>query len=207
MSTIQLLPPLLGIMGLVAAFIIYRVMSSYPAGEDKIKQIATAIHEGAMVFMHREYKMLGLFALVLIALVLISPLGVNTAIAFVVGAVCSAAAGYLGMYAATKANSRTTVAAHTDGQASALTVAFYGGSIMGLCVASLGLLGLGVLYIMFGSDPHSAHAIHGFGMGASTVALFSRVGVVFIPKAPMWARIWWVKSRKVSRKMIPAILE
>ena len=176
MSNIQLLPPILGLVGLVVAFIIFRVMSAYPAGEGKIKQIATAIHEGAMVFMHREYKMLGLFALALIVLILVSPLGLNTAIAFVVGAVCSALAGYLGMYAATKANSRTTVAAHEHGQADALTVAFYGGSIMGLCVASLGLIGLGALYIMFGSDPHAAHAIHGFGMGASSVALFSRVG-------------------------------
>ena len=71
---------------------------------------------------------------------------------------------------------RTTTAAHTQGAAAALSVAFYGGSIMGLCVASLGLLGLGSLYLVFGGDPHTAHAIHGFGMGASTVALFSRVG-------------------------------
>jgi len=85
-------------------------------------------------------------------------------------------AGYLGMFAATKANVRTTHAAQTSGAAGALTVAFYGGSIMGLCVASLGLLGLGSLYWYFGGDPEAVHAIHGFGMGASSVALFSRVG-------------------------------
>ena len=129
-----------------------------------------------MVFMHREYKLLLAFAAVLIVGILVSPLGTNTAIAFVAGAVSSATAGYLGMYAATKANVRTAVAANTEGAASALNIAFYGGSIMGLCVASLGLLGLGGLYYYFGGDPHTAHAIHGFGMGGSVVALFSRVG-------------------------------
>ena len=113
---------------------------------------------------------------VLIVGILVSPLGTNTAIAFVAGAISSATAGYLGMYAATKANVRTAVAANTEGAASALNIAFYGGSIMGLCVASLGLLGLGGLYYYFGGDPHTAHAIHGFGMGGSVVALFSRVG-------------------------------
>ena len=80
------------------------------------------------------------------------------------------------MYAATKANVRTAVAANQEGAAAALNIAFYGGSIMGLCVASLGLMGLGGLYYYFGGDPHTAHAIHGFGMGGSVVALFSRVG-------------------------------
>jgi K(+)-stimulated pyrophosphate-energized sodium pump len=108
--------------------------------------------------------------------ILASPLGTNTAIAFVAGAVSSATAGYLGMFAATKANVRTAVAANQQGAAAALNIAFYGGSIMGLCVASLGLLGLGGLYYYFGGDPHTVHAIHGFGMGASVVALFSRVG-------------------------------
>ncbi|MEM8498771.1 MAG: sodium-translocating pyrophosphatase [Pseudomonadota bacterium] len=176
MSDAMYLPPLFGILGLVVAFVIYQIMTKYNEGQDQIKKIADAIHEGAMVFMHREYKMLAMFAGVLLVLILISPLGVNTAISFVVGAASSALAGYIGMWAATKANSRTTVAAHEKGQAEALTVAFYGGSIMGLCVASLGLVGLGGLYWYFGGDPHTAHAIHGFGMGASSVALFSRVG-------------------------------
>jgi K(+)-stimulated pyrophosphate-energized sodium pump len=129
-----------------------------------------------MVFLAREYKMLSLFALVLLVAIFVSPLGVNTAIAFLSGAVSSALAGYLGMYAATRANVRTAVAAHHHGQGLALSIAFYGGSVMGLCVASLGLVGLGTVYWFFGGDPHTAHAIHGFGMGASTVALFSRVG-------------------------------
>jgi K(+)-stimulated pyrophosphate-energized sodium pump len=176
MSDYFMLPPLLGIGGLIVAFIIYHIMSRHNHGEDAIKKISDQIHLGAMVFMHREYKMLGIFAAVLVLGIIISPLGTNTAISFVVGALSSATAGYLGMYAATKANVRTTVAAHTHGAPEALTIAFYGGSIMGLCVASLGLLGLGGLYYYFAGDPHTAHAIHGFGMGASTVALFSRVG-------------------------------
>jgi len=176
MSDMSHLPPMFGVLGLVCAFIIYVLMTRYPEGDDKVKKIANAIHEGAMAFMHREYMMLALFAGPLFLIILFSPLGVNTALSFAVGALASAVAGYLGMFAATKANIRTTVAAQESGVSGALTVAFYGGSIMGLCVASLGLVGLGSLYWYFGGDPHTAHAIHGFGMGASSVALFSRVG-------------------------------
>ncbi len=171
-----MLPPLLGVAGLIVAFFIYHVMTRHDHGEDAVKKIADQIHLGAMVFMHREYKMLGIFATVLVIGIMVSPLGINTAIAFIAGALSSATAGYLGMFAATKANVRTAVAANKHGTAQALTIAFYGGSVMGLCVASLGLIGLGGVYFYFGGDPHTAHAIHGFGMGASTVALFSRVG-------------------------------
>ncbi len=176
MSSFTLMPPIFGVLGLVCAFIIYVLMTRYPEGEAKLQKIADAIHEGAMIFMHREYLMLLLFAVPLFLIILVSDLGWNTALAFAVGALSSAAAGYLGMFAATKANVRTTTAAQNSGAAEALTVAFYGGSIMGLCVASLGLIGLGSLYWYFGGDPHTVHAIHGFGMGASSVALFSRVG-------------------------------
>lgn len=171
-----MLPPIFGVLGLVCAFVIYLLMMRYDEGGEKVRKIAKAIHEGAMVFMHREYAMLALFAGPLFIIILFSPLGWNTALSFAVGALTSAAAGYLGMFSATKANVRTTTAAQTTGAAGALTVAFYGGSIMGLCVASLGLVGLGSLYWYFGGDPSTAHAIHGFGMGASSVALFSRVG-------------------------------
>ncbi len=167
----------MGVLGLICALIIYLMMVRYPEGDEKIKKIAAAIHEGAMVFLHREYLMLAMFAVPLFLLIFFTPgLGTKTAIAFAVGAICSAAAGYLGMFAATKANVRTTAAAQNVGAGGALSVAFYGGSVMGLCVASLGLLGLGALYWWFGGDPETAHAIHGFGMGGSTVALFSRVG-------------------------------
>jgi len=176
MSSYTLMPPIFGVLGLVCAFIIYVLMTRYPGGEAKIQKIADAIHEGAMIFMHREYLMLLLFAVPLFLIILVSDLGWSTALSFAVGAISSAAAGYLGMFAATKANVRTTTAAQNSGAAEALTVAFYGGSVMGLCVASLGLIGLGSLYWYFGGDPHTVHAIHGFGMGASSVALFSRVG-------------------------------
>ncbi|MCB1700241.1 MAG: sodium-translocating pyrophosphatase [Pseudomonadales bacterium] len=170
------LPPVLGLIGLGVAFMIYHIMSRHNHGDGKVRKIGDQIHLGAMVFMAREYKMLSIFALVLLVAIFVSPLGTNTAIAFLSGAISSALAGYLGMYAATKANVRTAVAAHHHGQGLALSIAFYGGSVMGLCVASLGLIGLGTVYWFFGGDAESAHAIHGFGMGASTVALFSRVG-------------------------------
>jgi len=173
MADLVLYPPILGGIGLLVAFLLYRIVVSYPEGDEKVRKIGDQIHSGAMVFMNREYKMLFLFNIVII-LPLYYFLGLYTAIAFAAGTVASAIAGYLGMFSATKANVRTTTAAHEEGAASALMVAFYGGSIMGLCVASLGLLGLGLLYYYFGAE--HAEAIHGFGMGASTVALFSRVG-------------------------------
>ena len=170
------IPPLLGVGGMLVAFVIYHIMTRHDHGDGVVKKIGDQIHLGAMVFMHREYKMLAIFSLVLLVGIFLSPLGANTAIAFTVGAVSSATAGYLGMFAATKANVRTATAAHNHGAASALSIAFYGGSVMGMCVASLGLIGLGSVYWYFGGDPATAHAIHGFGMGASVVALFSRVG-------------------------------
>ncbi len=174
---LSLIPPILGLVGLIAAFIVYGVVKSYDEGSDALKKIADQIHLGAMVFMRREYTMLAIFAAVLLALIFFTEaLGPYTAIAFVAGALSSAGAGWIGMYTATKANVRTTNAAHTQGQAAALSVAFFGGSIMGLAVASLGLMGLGLVYYFFGGDPHTAHHIHGFGMGGSVVALFSRVG-------------------------------
>ncbi|MGE0372153.1 MAG: sodium-translocating pyrophosphatase [Gammaproteobacteria bacterium] len=176
MVSLQMVPPVLGVLGLLVAFLLYAAIRRYPAGEGRIAEIAQAIQEGAMVFLKREYSILGIFVLVVAALILVSPLGMNTAFAFVLGAVASAAAGYIGMYAATRANVRTTMAAHTVGAPTALTIAFFGGSVMGLTVASIGLMGLGILYLMFGGDPESSFAIHGFGMGASSVALFSRVG-------------------------------
>jgi K(+)-stimulated pyrophosphate-energized sodium pump len=176
MSGYHVLPPLLGLAGMAVAFIIYHIMVRHNHGDGVVKKIGDQIHLGAMVFMQREYKMLAIFGLVLLVAIFVSPLGANTAISFLVGALSSATAGFLGMFAATKANVRTAVAAHTHGQDAALAISFYGGSIMGLCVASLGLIGLGSLYWYFGGDPHTAHAIHGFGMGASVVALFSRVG-------------------------------
>ncbi len=170
-----LIPPVFGIVGLIVAFVIFGLVMRYDEGPEKIQKIGAAIHSGAMVFMRREYSMLAMFAGVLLVILYLS-LGGATAIAYIVGALSSAIAGWIGMFTATKANVRTTTAAHEDGAAAALSVAFFGGSIMGLTVASMGLLGLGSLYYFFGGDPETAHHIHGFGMGASVVALFSRVG-------------------------------
>ncbi len=174
--TMHHLPFTLGILGLVVSFWIYRSVLRYPQGSSKVVEISDAIHVGAMAFMRREYSILFIFAAAVAVMIWFSDLGSNTAISFVVGALCSSAAGYIGMYTATRANVRTTVAAHERGRDAALNVAFMGGSIMGLTVAAMGLLGLGALYLAFGRDPATANVIHGFGMGASVVALFSRVG-------------------------------
>ena len=170
-----ILPPVLGFLGLLVAFLLFLLVMRFDGGSDEVKKIGDQIHLGAMVFMRREYTYLALFVAVLIVLSYIF-LGLNTAIAVTAGALSSSLAGWLGMFAATKANVRTATAASKEGAQSALSVAFYGGSIMGLCVASLGLVGLGGLYFYFGGDPETARAIEGFGMGASCVALFSRVG-------------------------------
>ena len=172
----SLLPPLLGLFGMLAAFVVYRLVMKYPDGEDKVKKIGDQIHTGALAFMKTEYKFLLIFIAVLVVLAQVF-LGAETAIAVIVGAACSSLAGFIGMYAATKANVRTATAAQQDGAAAALSVSFYGGSVMGLCVASLGLIGLGGLYYFYAANGAShVHALEGFGMGASVVALFSRVG-------------------------------
>ena len=169
----NLIAPGLGVLGLIIVVIIYQWITKQDGGSGAIKKIGEQIHIGAIVFMKREYKMLSIFALVLLVLLYIF-LGAASALCFLVGAVTSATAGYIGMNTATIANVRTAQAAHDKGSASALTVAFFGGSVMGLSVAALGLLGLGGLYYFFGAE-HS-EALHGFAMGGSVVALFSRVG-------------------------------
>ena len=169
----NIIAPALGVLGLLIVVIIYQWIKKQPGGSGAVKKIGEQIHIGAIVFMKREYQMLSMFALVLLVLLYFF-LGWESALCFVVGAVASATAGYIGMNTATIANVRTAQAAHDEGSASALTVAFFGGSVMGLSVAALGLLGLGGLYYFFG-ETHS-EALHGFAMGASVVALFSRVG-------------------------------
>ncbi|MBL1321056.1 MAG: sodium-translocating pyrophosphatase [Methylophaga sp.] len=176
MSSLSYLPVVLGVFGLFCAFLVYNKMKASPAGSGKVTEIGDQIHLGAMVFMKAEYSRLAIFCLVCIIALGLSDLGWNTALAFLLGAIGSGSAGLIGMYAATQANVRTATAAQDQGASAALTVAFFGGSVMGLTVASMGLLGLGLLYLMFGGDPHTAYVIHGFGMGASSVALFSRVG-------------------------------
>ncbi len=169
-----------GFIGLIFAFVLYGLIMKYPAGKDSVVKIGDQIHLGAKVFMFTEYKILAPVVLVLVIACGFSPLGWYTAMAIAVGALSSAIAGFIGMYSATQANVRTATAAENSGAESALSISFFGGSIMGLCVASMGLVGLGGLYFYFTgamNDPDKiAKALEGFGVGASAVALFSRVG-------------------------------
>jgi K(+)-stimulated pyrophosphate-energized sodium pump len=173
---------LFGFFGLIIAWKLFESVDDEPAGNEKMTEIADAIHEGAMVFLSREYKMLGYFVggVFLLLLVLISVqsglwIGFWTAISYAVGAGCSMLAGFFGMNAATTSGVRTSQAASDGGQAKALNIAFNGGAVMGLCVASLGLIGVGGLFALFGRGD-SIGVISGFAMGASSIALFARVG-------------------------------
>jgi len=171
----SLISVFLGLLGLLSAYFVYLKVRSSSEGEGRIKEIGDEIHLGAMVFMSAEYKRLSIFCLVCIAALYFS-LGWQTAISFLLGALCSGTAGFIGMYSATKANVRTAVAAKEKGASEALNIAFFGGSIMGLTVAAMGLFGVGILFHYFAGDIKTIHAIEGFAMGASSVALFSRVG-------------------------------
>ena len=171
----SLISVILGLLGLLSAYFVYLKVKSSSEGEGRVKEIGDEIHLGAMVFMSAEYKRLAIFCLVCIVALYLS-LGWQTAISFMLGALCSGTAGFIGMYSATKANVRTAVAAKEKGASEALNIAFFGGSIMGLTVAAMGLFGVGILFHYFAGDIKTIHAIEGFAMGASSVALFSRVG-------------------------------
>ncbi len=171
----SLISVILGLLGLLSAYLVYLKVKSSSEGEGRVKEIGDEIHLGAMVFMSAEYKRLAIFCLVCLVALHFS-LGWQTAISFLLGALCSGTAGFIGMYSATKANVRTAVAAKEKGASEALNIAFFGGSIMGLTVAAMGLFGIGILFHYFAGDMKTVHAIEGFAMGASSVALFSRVG-------------------------------
>ena len=167
-----------GIAGLVLAAAIYSWISKQSDGNDLMRKLAGQIHEGAMVFLKREYKILAIFVVVVFVLLSVA-ISAKTGIAFIVGAICSVLAGFFGMNSATKANVRTAAAANSGGgQAGALSMAFFGGTVMGLSVASLGLLGVGLLFWYFDVLGNAANVtiINGFSMGASSIALFARVG-------------------------------
>ena len=186
LETLYIVTPVMGLVGLAIAGLIFLSILKSSGGTGKVAQIGDTIHHGAMTFMKREFMVLAIFAVVLGSL-----LGWakdwNESIAFFAGAICSSIAGFIGMYCATKANVRTAVAANEHGAAKALSIAFFGGSVMGLTVASMGLLGIGGLfyfYVAGQADPaHGAHIIHGFAMGGSLVALFYRVGGGIFTKA------------------------
>ncbi len=171
----SLISVVLGLLGLLSAYAVYLKVKSSPEGEGRVKEIGDEIHLGAMVFMSAEYKRLALFCLICM-LALYFSLGWQTAASFLLGALCSGTAGFIGMYAATKANVRTAVAAKEKGASEALNIAFFGGSVMGLTVGAMGLFGIGTLFYYFAGNVETIHAIEGFAMGASSVALFSRVG-------------------------------
>jgi K(+)-stimulated pyrophosphate-energized sodium pump len=178
----------LGFLGLLSAYFVYLKVKSSSEGDGRVKEIGDEIHLGAMVFMSAEYKRLAIFCLVCIAALYFS-LGWQTASSFLLGALCSGTAGFIGMYSATKANVRTAVAARDQGASEALNIAFFGGSVMGLTVAAMGLIGVGILFYFFAGNIDTIHAIEGFAMGASSVALFSRVGGGIFTKSADVVRI------------------
>ncbi len=167
--------PLLGLIGLITAGLIYASIIKIKVTNELMVEIAEAIHHGAMTFLRREYTILAGFIAV-VFLVLTFAITLETGIAFLLGAICSMLAGFFGMKAATKANVRTTQGANDSGIAKALSVAFSGGAVMGLSVASLGLIGVSVAFILYSKGIISASDINGFAMGASSIALFARVG-------------------------------
>ncbi len=181
MNGIELIVPALGLVGLLVAGIIFRNIMKQSGGDGEVAGIANQIHQGAMVFMRRELILLAGFAVVVGGLLIFKD--PYEAIAFFLGAICSSLAGIIGMFTATKANVRTALAASEHGSARALTTAFFGGSIMGLTVASMGLVGVGGLFLFFGESEHDIHIIHGFAMGGSLVAIFFRVGGGIFTKA------------------------
>jgi K(+)-stimulated pyrophosphate-energized sodium pump len=169
--SLPVLAPTLGVVGLLIAFVLYRYVVAQPPGSGAMIEIAGAIQTGAMTFLRREYSILVGFIVVVAAFLSIA-IGTGTALAFVAGALCSMLAGFIGMKAATKANVRTAEAARSKGRDKALAIAFFGGSVMGLTIAALCILGLGLLFLR-GPEPL---VINGFAMGASSIALFARVG-------------------------------
>jgi K(+)-stimulated pyrophosphate-energized sodium pump len=173
--------PVLGLVGLVVAGILFFRLRRQSGGTGKVAEIGAQIHSGAMLFMRRELRLIALFAVVVGGLLIFKDPWES--LAFFLGALASSLAGWIGMYAATHINVRTTVSAHEQGSGAALTTAFFGGSIMGLTVASMGLLGVGGLFLWFGETAADVHVIHGFAMGASLVAIFFRIGGGIFTKA------------------------
>ena len=177
LSAAELVPAVGGValVGLLAAGLIYRFINGIEIRDKTMRRISDAIHDGAMVFLRREYGILAIFVVVVFLLLWWS-LSAGTGLAFLAGAFLSMIAGFFGMKAATRANVRTTQAASTSGIGDALNVAFSGGAVMGLSVASLGMLGICIAYLLYSNGFISERDINGFAMGASSIALFARVG-------------------------------
>jgi K(+)-stimulated pyrophosphate-energized sodium pump len=175
MQGLTIYAPFIGILSLIIAFLIYNYVKKQPNGTPLMQELEDAIHTGAMAFLKREYSVLIIF-IAIVFILLGWGIAWKTAIAFVTGALLSMLAGFSGMTAATRGNSRTAEAATKSGQAKALNVSYFSGSVMGLAVAGLGLLGVGFWFWVYGGNPDTAQYINGFAMGASSIALFARVG-------------------------------
>lgn len=172
--------PVIGVIALLVAVFYTARVNKVAEGTDRMKEIASYIHEGAMAFLTREYKMMAVFIVILFIILCVTPgLGWQTAVCFLIGALFSVLAGFFGMNVATKANVRTANAAKEEGMNKALSTAFSGGAVMGMCVVGLGLIGVSVLYIIF----QDTAIVTGFGLGASSMALFGRVGGGIYTKA------------------------
>ena len=173
------LVPVAAVIALIFAAYLARKVGRQSAGTERMKEIAAAIAEGARAFLTAEYKILIIFVAVLFVLIGIGIGNCVTAICFVVGALFSTVAGYCGMTVATKANVRTANAAKESGMNKALSIAFSGGAVMGMCVAGLGALGVSLVYIV----TRNVDVLFGFSLGASSIALFARVGGGIYTKA------------------------
>ena len=174
------LAPIVGVLALLFAAYKAGFVSKQDAGNERMKEISSYISEGAMAFLTREYKALVVFVIVLAIILAVGLKSIPTAICFIVGAIFSVAAGYVGMKVATKANVRTTNAAWKGGLGKALDVAFSGGVVMGMCVVGLGIIGISCAYFLTGGQ---TEIITGFSLGASSIALFARVGGGIYTKA------------------------
>ena len=170
--------PVIGALALVYAFFLALKIKKQSPGNEKMQEISAAIHEGAKAFLFAEYRILVFFIIALFAAIGFA-ISWGTAISFIVGAIFSIIAGYFGMNVATKANVRTAQAAATSGMKKALSVAFSGGAVMGMCVAGLGLFGIATIYAI----TKNADILFGFSLGASSIALFARVGGGIYTKA------------------------
>jgi K(+)-stimulated pyrophosphate-energized sodium pump len=174
MENLGIYAAVFGFVGLLFALALTFWIKAQSVGGEKLKELADTIHQGAMVFLKREYSILIIFIIIIVILLSVF-VNWQTGVAFVSGAFLSMLAGYFGMNSATLANVRTANAAAEKGQSAALTIAFSGGAVMGMSVAALGLLGVGIFFYLFG-NLNDYSIITGFGMGASSIALFARVG-------------------------------
>ena len=175
-------PVIFGVVGLVVAAFFYFRVKAIPDGNETMRRIAGYIREGAMAFLNRQYKVLFVYAVAVFVAIGLS-LGWISGFSFLLGAFLSLLAGFIGMKAATYANVRTTEAARSGVKANALLTALDGGAVMGLSVAGLGLIGLGVLYIVFSEHADISPILHSFAVGASSIALFARIGGGIYTKA------------------------